>query len=150
MTPNESEKDLAAKLFELSQAMANDVGETSTHVIESAFSIVETVRRNVKRWRAGDQIERWVGSGLLVAERQFRRVIGHRQTPSCCPHSLMQLLRSPLRKELRSRSLRIRGSLTSNRVPGYFDGAPMGRAGDDFLTTRTLLEAELSRNKFSC
>jgi putative transposase len=52
-----------------------------TNVIESAFSIVETVCRNVKRWRAGDQIERWVGSGLLVAERQFRKVIGHRQIP---------------------------------------------------------------------
>jgi putative transposase len=38
-----------------------------TNVIESAFSIFETVCRNVKRWRTGDQIERWVGSGLLVA-----------------------------------------------------------------------------------
>ena len=53
----------------------------STNVIESAFSIVETVCRNVKRWRPGDQIERWVGSGLLVAERQFRKVIGFRQIP---------------------------------------------------------------------
>ncbi len=53
----------------------------STNVIESAFSIVETVCRNLKRWRRGDQIERWVGSGLLVAERQFRRVIGFRQIP---------------------------------------------------------------------
>ena len=52
-----------------------------TNVIESAFSIVETVCRNVKRWRPGDQIERWVGSGLLVAERQFRKVIGFRQIP---------------------------------------------------------------------
>jgi transposase-like protein len=52
-----------------------------THVIESAFSIVETVCRNVKRWRDGDQIERWVGSGLLVAEQQFRKVIGFRQIP---------------------------------------------------------------------
>ena len=52
-----------------------------TNVIESAFSIVETVCRNVKRWRPGDQIERWVGSGLLVAECQFRKVIGHRQIP---------------------------------------------------------------------
>jgi putative transposase len=52
-----------------------------TNVIESAFSIVETVCRNVKRWREGDHIERWVGSGLLVAERQFRKVIGHRQIP---------------------------------------------------------------------
>lgn len=52
-----------------------------TNVIESAFSIVETVCRNVKHWRNGDQIERWVGSGLLVAERQFRKVIGYRQIP---------------------------------------------------------------------
>jgi putative transposase len=54
---------------------------SSTNVIESALSIVETVCRNVKRWRDGDQIERWVGSGLLVAERQFRKVIGFRQIP---------------------------------------------------------------------
>jgi putative transposase len=52
-----------------------------TNVIESAFSVVETVCRNVKRWRDGDHIERWVGSGLLVAEQQFRKVIGYRQIP---------------------------------------------------------------------
>ena len=52
-----------------------------TNVIESAFSIVEKVCRNVKRWRDGDHVERWVGSGLLVAERQFRKVIGHKQIP---------------------------------------------------------------------
>jgi transposase-like protein len=54
----------------------------STNVIESAFSIVETVCRNVKRWRTGDHIERWVGSGLLVAERQFRKVQGYREIPA--------------------------------------------------------------------
>ena len=54
---------------------------SSTNVIESAFSIVETVCRNVKRWRNGDHIERWIASGLLVAERQFRKVIGHREIP---------------------------------------------------------------------
>lgn len=54
----------------------------STNLIESAFSIVETVCRNVKRWHGGDQRERWVGSGLLVAERQFRRVRGHKQIPA--------------------------------------------------------------------
>jgi len=53
----------------------------STNVIESAFSIVETVCRNVKRWRPGDQTERWVGSGLPVAERQFKRVRGFREIP---------------------------------------------------------------------
>jgi len=54
----------------------------STNVIESAFSIVEQVCKNVKRWHGGDQRERWVGSGLLVAEKQFRRVIGHKQIPA--------------------------------------------------------------------
>lgn len=54
----------------------------STNVIESAFSIVEHVCKNVKRWHGGDQRERWVGSGLLVAQKQFRRIIGHKQIPS--------------------------------------------------------------------
>jgi transposase-like protein len=53
----------------------------STNIIESAFSIVERVCANVKRWHAGDQRERWVGSGLLVAEKQFRRVQGHKHIP---------------------------------------------------------------------
>lgn len=54
---------------------------SSTNVIESAFSIVERVCANVKRWHGGDQRERWVGSGLLVAEKQFRRIQGHKQIP---------------------------------------------------------------------
>ena len=53
----------------------------STNVIESAFSIVRVVCRNVKRWRPGNQIERWVGSGLVVAENQFRRIDGYRALP---------------------------------------------------------------------
>ena len=53
-----------------------------TNVIESAFFIVERVCRNVKRWHDGDQRERWVGSGLLVAEKQFRRVQGYKQIPN--------------------------------------------------------------------
>ncbi len=55
---------------------------SSTNVIESAFSIVEQVCKNVKRWHGGDQRERWVGSGLLVAEKQFRRVQGYKQIPA--------------------------------------------------------------------
>ena len=54
----------------------------STNVIESAFSIVEQVCKNVKRWHGGDQRERWVGSGLLVAQKQFRRVTGYKQIPT--------------------------------------------------------------------
>ena len=54
----------------------------STNVIESAFSIVEQVCKNVKRWHGGDQRERWVGSGLVVAQKQFRRVTGYKQIPA--------------------------------------------------------------------
>jgi putative transposase len=61
----------------------------STNVIESAFSIVEKVCKNVKRWHGGDQRERWVGSGLLVAENQFRRITGYKLIPI-----LMQELRT--------------------------------------------------------
>jgi putative transposase len=54
----------------------------STNVIESAFSIVERVCRNVKRWHGGDQRERWVGSGLFVAEKQFRKITSYKQIPA--------------------------------------------------------------------
>ena len=72
----------------------------STNVIESAFSIVETVCRNVKRWHGGDQRERWIGSGLLSAEKQFRRVRGHKQIPV-----LVRVLETlkPSRKEVVTR-----------------------------------------------
>ncbi|HEY3456449.1 MAG TPA: IS256 family transposase, partial [Bryobacteraceae bacterium] len=70
-----------------------------TNVIESAFSIVETVCRNVKRWRDGDQIERWVGSGLLVAEQQFRRVIGFRQIPLLLSSMASAVSHKPIAKK---------------------------------------------------
>ena len=71
---------------------------SSTNVIESAFSIVETVCRNVKRWRGGDHIERWVGSGLLVAERQFRKVIGFRQIPLLLSSLANAVAKKPIAK----------------------------------------------------
>jgi putative transposase len=69
-------------------------------VIESAFSIVETVCRNVKRWRAGDQMERWVASGLLVAERQFRKVIGYRQIPMLLSSMADAVAKKPVAKAI--------------------------------------------------
>jgi hypothetical protein len=60
----------------------NSVQATCWPASVGSFSIVETACRNVKRWRGGDHIERWVGSGLLVAERQFHKVQGYREIPS--------------------------------------------------------------------
>jgi len=73
----------------------------STNVIESAFAIVERVCLNVKRWHQGDQRERWVGSGLLIAEKQFRRVKGHKHIPALL--RVLEVLK-PLRKEVATRT----------------------------------------------
>jgi putative transposase len=54
---------------------------SSTNMIESAFSTVETVCRNVKRWHGGDQYLRWVASGLLWAESRWNRIHAHRELP---------------------------------------------------------------------
>ena len=54
---------------------------SSTNLIESAFSTVETVCRNVKRWQGGDQYLRWVASGLLWAESRWNRIHAHRELP---------------------------------------------------------------------
>jgi putative transposase len=51
----------------------------STNPIESCLSTVERVARNVKRWRTGDHALRWTATGLLEAERKFRRVKGYRE-----------------------------------------------------------------------
>jgi putative transposase len=68
----------------------------STNVIESAFSIVERVCRNVKHWHGGDQRERWVGSGLLVAQKQFRRITGYKQIPALIRELEAQTQTKPL------------------------------------------------------
>ena len=42
--------------------------------------MIECVRRtsrNVKHWQNGDMALRWTAAGMLEAEHQFRRVIGH-------------------------------------------------------------------------
>ncbi len=46
----------------------------TTNPIESCLSTVQRVARNVKRWREGDQPLRWTATGLLEAEKKFRRI----------------------------------------------------------------------------
>jgi transposase-like protein len=50
----------------------------STNPCESMIEIVRHTHRNVKRWRDGDMRKRWTAAGMLVAEQQFRRIIGYR------------------------------------------------------------------------
>ncbi|HEY6399634.1 MAG TPA: IS256 family transposase [Solirubrobacteraceae bacterium] len=54
----------------------------STNPCESMIEIVRYTQRNVKRWREGDMRKRWTAAGMLVAEQQFRRIIGYRHLAS--------------------------------------------------------------------
>ena len=51
---------------------------SSTNPCESMIEIVRYTQRNVKRWQAGDMRKRWTAAGMLVAEQQFRRIIGYK------------------------------------------------------------------------
>jgi putative transposase len=53
----------------------------TTNPIESAFDIVVEFSRRVKRWNGSSMVLRWVGSGLVQAESQFRRVKGYKAIP---------------------------------------------------------------------
>ena len=50
----------------------------STNPCESMIEIVRHTQRNVKRWQNGDMRKRWTAAGMLLAEQQFRRIIGYR------------------------------------------------------------------------
>jgi transposase-like protein len=50
----------------------------STNPCESMIEVVRYTQRNVKCWQDGDMRKRWTAAGMLVAEQQFRRIIGYR------------------------------------------------------------------------
>ncbi len=39
------------------------------------------MKRNVKRWRGGQMVVRWVAAGILEAVKGFRRLKGHQAMP---------------------------------------------------------------------
>ena len=53
----------------------------STNCIESCFSRVGHLTRNVKNWKNVAMVRRWMGTMLLEAEQTFRRIKGHRSMP---------------------------------------------------------------------
>lgn len=56
----------------------------STNPIENLNGAVAHHTRNVKRWRDGQMVLRWVGAALLQATGGFRRVRGMRDMPKLC------------------------------------------------------------------
>ncbi len=50
----------------------------STNAIENLNSRIATYSKNVKRWRGGSMVVRWVSAAIVEAEKKFRRVQGWR------------------------------------------------------------------------
>jgi putative transposase len=54
----------------------------TTNPIESAFDTLGRFSGRVKRWNGAAMVMRWVGSGLIQAEKRFRRVKGYKAIPA--------------------------------------------------------------------
>lgn len=52
-----------------------------TNIIESMISVVRDLTDRVKRWQDARMVRRWVGAGMLEAERSFRRIKGCKDMP---------------------------------------------------------------------
>ena len=76
----------------------------STNPCESMIEIVRYTQRNVKRWHDGDMRKRWTAAGMLVAEQQFRRIIGYRHLAKLViaieRHTVHTAPKSPDRQEI--------------------------------------------------
>lgn len=53
----------------------------STNPIENLQGTIKRVVRNVKNWRGGSMALRWCVTALVEAQKNFRRVKGHREMP---------------------------------------------------------------------
>jgi transposase-like protein len=51
----------------------------STNTIENLNGGVATYTRNVKRWKGGGMIVRWVSAAVLEAQKRFRRIRGYKE-----------------------------------------------------------------------
>lgn len=54
----------------------------STNPIENLNSSLKHLARRVKRWRGGTMALRWAVTGILEAEKRFRRIKGYRDLPA--------------------------------------------------------------------
>jgi hypothetical protein len=80
-TPTSLGEGMADTLTLMRLGIGGNLAQTlcSTNPCQSMIEIVRYTQRNVKRWQDGDMRKRWTAAGMLVAERQFRRIIGYRE-----------------------------------------------------------------------
>jgi len=76
---------------------------SSTNLIENLFSRVREIGHRVKRWQSGTMVLRWTATGVLEAERGFRKLVGYRAMPilvaalrACDTQCSLTLRRKPL------------------------------------------------------
>jgi transposase-like protein len=76
----------------------------STNPCESMIEIVRHTQHNVKCWQDGDMRKRWTAAGMLVAEQQFRRIIGYRDLAKLViaieRHALLAAPKDQVRQEV--------------------------------------------------
>jgi hypothetical protein len=58
----------------------------TTNAAESLISRTRLVKRNVKRWRGGQMMLRWVAAGVLEAVKGLRRLKGYAEMPARRAH----------------------------------------------------------------
>jgi transposase-like protein len=73
------EETLTVMALGLSESLRRSL--SSTNAAESLISRTRHVKRNVKRWRGGQMVLRWVAAGVLEAVKGFRRLRGHKEMP---------------------------------------------------------------------
>jgi len=87
----------------------------STNMIESMIGTCKVLSGRVKRWRDTKMVCRWVGAGLLEAERSFRRIKGYKH---------MDLLVTAVRKEVAQRLVKEQEEITTTTdTPDNYDQA---------------------------
>ena len=57
----------------------------SPNAIENLNALVGYFVRNIRRWRDGRMLVRWIAAGLHQARGSFRRVRGHADIPALIP-----------------------------------------------------------------
>ena len=74
------EETLTVQGLSLSERLQRSL--TTTNAAERLISRTRYVQRNVKRWRGGKMMLRWVAAGVLEAMKGFRRLKGRRDMPT--------------------------------------------------------------------
>lgn len=73
------EETLTVLTLDLSARLRRSLA--TTNAAESLLSRTRHVKRNVKRWRGGQMMLRWVAAGVLEAVKGFRRLKGYADMP---------------------------------------------------------------------